>query len=343
MEGHRLKAKVESYIGSPITRLERMRGGASPRQFWKTTLQPPHYFPADELLIMVFPEDYAASLQDYMDVDYYLKRMGISTPRLYEIWQEGKLLFLEFVEAPTLEEWVNARHLSIELALTEALEFLQQIQTACRYETHCPAFGRPMDETFFQFEFDHHFRLHVLERFLGISPSPGEEKALLQFRNTLVRELAVPPSVFVHRDFQSSNLMAYFNGYDRIHFKLIDFQDARYGNPLYDVVSLLWDSYVPIPETLRNQLLEKYYHFQNQLPGGWQSQEQFYRKTYLFAIQRKLHDAGAFSKNFQRVGNGTYKRFILPTLQMVVALLDHFPEFTIIQELLQKRLSEVKA
>ena len=343
MEREELQRNVEAYIGSPIRELMKMRGGASPREFWKITLQAPHYFPADELLVMVFPDDYAASLQDYMDVDYYLKRMGVPTPRLFEIWQEGKLLFLEFVDAPTLEEWVNARQLPIELALREALEFLKHIQTTCKYERHCPAFRRPMDETFFQFEFDHHFRLHLLERFFKTRLTAAEEHALTDFRETLIRELSVPPTLFVHRDYQSSNLMAYFNGYDRIHFKLIDFQDARYGNPLYDMVSLLWDSYLNTPANLREQLLAEYFDFQKHLPGGWTSQEEFYRKSYLFAIQRKLHDAGAFSKNFQRVGNGTYKKFILPTIEMVIALLQHFPEFRTVQDILQQCLSEVKA
>ena len=341
MDSKTLSHKIQEYIGSKILRVEKMRGGASPREFWKVTVGPPHYFPANDLLIMVYPEDYARSLQDYMDVDYYLKRMGIPTPRLYEIWQDGKILFLEFVDAPTLEEWVNERQLPVELALREALAFLQQIQIACQYESHCPAFKRPMDETFFRFEYEHHFRLHLLERFLQVNLTASEKKLLDNFENFLLQELTVEPTVFVHRDYQSSNLMAYFNGQDRIHFKLIDFQDARFGNPLYDMVSILWDSYLKVQSATRQQFLSEYYLFQRTLPGGWQSEEQFLLKSYAFAIQRKLHDAGAFSKNFQRVGNGTYRRFILPTLEMVIELLDNFPQFTVLQDLLKDKLSGV--
>ncbi len=343
MESNALKQKIAPFIGSEIVQVEKMRGGASPREFWKVTLQPPHYFPGDELLVMVYPEDYARSLQDYMDVDYYLKRMGIPTPRLYEIWQEGHMLFLEFVDAPTLEEWINQRQLDVGLALRSAVDFLQQIQQQCQYEAHCPAFRRPMDADFFRFELDHHFRLHVLDRFFQRPLTAAETRAVTQLEEWLLATLVKPPTVFVHRDYQSSNLMAYFNGQDRIHFKLIDFQDARYGSPLYDLVSLLWDSYLTVPEALREELLGAFFEYQRELPGGVSSRDAYLEACYAFAIQRKLHDAGAFSKNYQRVGNSNYYRYILPTLEMVVALLEHFPQFREVQAIFQERLAGVKS
>ncbi len=343
MDRNALKHKIISFIGSQIVHMEKMRGGASPREFWKITLQAPHYFPGDELLVMVYPEDAARSLQDYMDVDHYLKRMGIPTPRLYEIWQEGHMLFLEFVDAPTLEEWIHQRQLNVALALENAVKFLQQIQQQCRYESHCPAFRRPMDAAFFRFELTHHFRLHVLERFFQQPLSPGEHQAVQQLEQWLLQTLVVPPTVFVHRDYQSSNLMAYFNGEDRIHFKLIDFQDARFGSPLYDLVSLLWDSYLTVPETLRQNLLKAFFDYQRTLEGGIASYDAYLTACYAFAIQRKLHDAGAFSKNFQRVGNSNYYQYILPTLEMVIALLDHFPRFKAVQAIFQERLAGVQS
>ena len=59
----------------------------------------------------------------------------------------------------------------------------------------------------------------------------------------LVAELAAEPRVLCHRDYHSRNLMLHD---DRLY--IIDFQDARMGPDTYDLVSLLRDSYVDLPE-----------------------------------------------------------------------------------------------
>ena len=66
----------------------------------------------------------------------------------------------------------------------------------------------------------------------------------------LVETLAAEPRVLCHRDYHSRNLMLHDG---RLY--IIDFQDARMGPDTYDLVSLLRDSYVDLPEQTVDELI----------------------------------------------------------------------------------------
>ena len=53
-----------------------------------------------------------------------------------------------------------------------------------------------------------------------------------------------------HRDYHSRNLMLHDG-----QLYIIDFQDARMGPDTYDLVSLLRDSYVDLPEQTVDELI----------------------------------------------------------------------------------------
>ncbi len=61
-----------------------------------------------------------------------------------------------------------------------------------------------------------------------------------------------PVKVFCHRDFHGRNLL--INSQNQIC--MIDFQDARMGTPFYDLASILYDAYRPIPFGMRQGLYQ---------------------------------------------------------------------------------------
>ena len=66
----------------------------------------------------------------------------------------------------------------------------------------------------------------------------------------IIEELASEPRVLCHRDYHSRNLMLHEG---RLY--IIDFQDTRMGPDTYDLVSLLRDSYVDLPEQTVSELI----------------------------------------------------------------------------------------
>ena len=95
------------------------------------------------------------------------------------------------------------------------------------------------------------FIKHFLEAYRGVVHRRRPRATALRAEfAALVDELAAEPRVLCHRDYHSRNLMLHD---DRLY--IIDFQDARMGPDTYDLVSLLRDSYVDLPEQTVDELI----------------------------------------------------------------------------------------
>jgi aminoglycoside/choline kinase family phosphotransferase len=104
--------------------------------------------------------------------------------------------------------------------------------------------------------------------------------------------------VFMHRDFQSRNLMV-----TGATLAVIDFQGARLGPAEYDLAALLYDPYVAMPEEIRAALLEFYLTEAShaRVPGVPESPRStayatWQRRFLANAANRLMQALGAFAK-----------------------------------------------
>jgi hypothetical protein len=145
-------------------------------------------------------------------------------------------------------------------------------------------------------------RNYFMENFIGLLRGIELEQS---FRWELDEELAgladrlvQGPLCLVHRDLQSQNVM-----FQHGQVFLIDFQGMRFGNPFYDLGSLLFDPYVCFTPGEREDLLGYYYRL---LPWGleWAAfQEAFWEAS----VQRLMQALGAYG--FLGINKGL-KRFL---------------------------------
>ncbi len=128
-----------------------------------------------------------------------------------------------------------------------------------------------------------------LYRLLGISENDQRVEVLYGQLHDLCSKISKEPMVLVHRDYHSRNLM--LKDGEQV---VIDFQDARMGSPIYDLVSILEDSYYDITEQNRTRLKEYYFHsfFQQYSAKDFKHFEYVYD---LFCIQRVYKAIGSFS------------------------------------------------
>jgi aminoglycoside/choline kinase family phosphotransferase/choline kinase len=130
-----------------------------------------------------------------------------------------------------------------------------------------------------------YFRQHCVRKMCGIRLTKRDEETLETELEVLARRLLETPPVLVHRDLQSQNLMI-----RRGEAFLIDFQGMRFGNPFYDLGSLLYDPYVDIREEERGILL-RYYFDHSRLSSGW---DEFQGLFLLASAQRLMQALGAY-------------------------------------------------
>ena len=126
-------------------------------------------------------------------------------------------------------------------------------------------------------------------------------------------------SFFLHRDFQSRNIMI-----EKSSIRIIDFQAGRRGPLAYDLASLLIDPYAALPEQMQEQLFEFYI---GQLSRRLALDlEEFKEQYQLLAVQRNLQIIGAFAFLSQVRRKDFFAKYIRPAVVMLDAHL-HYPLF----------------
>jgi hypothetical protein len=160
-----------------------------------------------------------------------------------------------------------------------------------------------------------------------------EAALLLQWYFRLAAGFQVPPSAYegfraawapllgwldaqqakqiVLRDYHSPNLILR-EGHEGLHrLGVIDFQDAMWGHPAYDLVSLLQDARLDIPRELQTKLFNTYCDASERDSGF--DRETFERAYALLGAQRNSKILGVFARLHLRDG----KSFYLPHLPRI--------------------------
>ena len=98
---------------------------------------------------------------------------------------------------------------------------------------------------------------------------------------------------------------------------IIDFQDARLGPPSYDLVSLVFDSYVPISIESRLELLEKGLAYIRS-SAGQAAYDRAKEEWRPMLLQRQLKAIGSFGYLTVDKHKGDYLRNVAPALQTLL-------------------------
>lgn len=138
------------------------------------------------------------------------------------------------------------------------------------------------------------------------------------------------PTVFVHRDYHSRNLMV-----KEGRLRLIDYQDAVHGPISYDLVSLLRDAYVEWDEPFVLDLAIRYWEKARQagLPVAADFAE-FYRDFEWQGLQRHLKVLGIFARLKYRDGKEQYQADIPRVLGYVRKVCERYAELGALRRLL---------
>ena len=261
----------------------------------------------------------------------WLDDQGIPVPEEFCWDPQARLLMLEDLGDETLEDALA--HRAQASIYGEAIDLLAQLHERTRDATAAdlPGLAKTFDAEFLRWELDH-FREYLIEARQG-ALSAEQLDALDPILQRLAEEVAAIPQGFVHRDYQSRNVMATARG-----LVVIDFQDALRGPLIYDVVALLRDSYVEVPEPLLSELLERYRSQRSGMPDA----QTFRRWFDLQSLQRKLKDAGRFVYIDQVRGNPDFLVHIPLSLQYVDEAFDRLPEYADLRSLIAPLVPELR-
>ncbi|HWE31468.1 MAG TPA: phosphotransferase, partial [Polyangia bacterium] len=281
--------------GGKHPRLETLAGGASIRRYHRVTVAGGRL---PSVMVMELGDNPLTSEEaakgtaptelPFINVQRYLARAGAVVPAIYRYDHERGFIYLEDLGDVTFESRVADANDDVRARYyRQAIDQLVALQrfAAANPDPACVAFSRGFDYELLKWELDH-FREYGLEA-QGFAPTASERDELEKIFRRIAEELAAEPRGFVHRDYQSRNLMVQdVDGAPRL--RIIDFQDALLGTRAYDLVGLLRDSYIALSPSLLDRLVD---HF---VASASLDAARFHRLFDLQVVQRKLKDAGRF-------------------------------------------------
>ncbi len=261
---------------------------------------------------------------------------GLPVPVVHATDLRAGLVLLEDLGDVTFEDrLLRTKVEGWEALYGRAVDLLADMHRAC---ADLPPDALPrtrfFDEKLLRWELDH-FREWGIEAVHG--PLPADERATMDaLFDRLAADVAAGPTGFVHRDYQSRNLMwapDAAGAPDRL--AIIDFQDALTGPRVYDLVALLCDSYVAIPLALQRAMIARY-AARAGLPEG--ELPAFEAEVWRQALQRKLKDAGRFVFIDRERKNPSFLQWFPQSLVYVGRALERTPGYEALAGILARRL-----
>ncbi len=245
----------------------------------------------------------------FVAVDRLLDAGGVNVPHILS-WDEplgfmllsdlGEHTFLATLEATDYEHAPGS---------TNRARYQSAIDELLRLQGVAPGEGAqalpPYDDALLQREMDL-FPEWYIGKLRGQVLTEPQQTQLAQVFALIKAQVLSQPTVLVHRDYHSRNLMA--NPADP-HARpgVIDFQDAVWGPVTYDLVSLLRDAYVIWDEDIQLDYAVRYWERARKaglpVPADFAD---FWRDFEWMGLQRHLKVLGIFARLALRDGKRQY-------------------------------------
>ncbi len=334
-EGAEARERIDTYLKRTglTTRSPRvvpLTGDASDRRYFRVLL-----LDTPSIVLSLYSRPFDVVTLPFVNVARLLEQMPVPIPAVLGHADDVGILALEDLGDVTLQAHLGAataaEHAALYRQAVALIATMQRRGAELESPDYLP-YGIAFDVEKLSWEMDF-FIKHFIEAYRGVVFRPEEREELRREFATLVESLAAEPRVLCHRDYHSRNLMLHDG-----RLCIIDFQDARMGPDTYDLVSLLRDSYVDLPEQTVDELIA-YFLALKGVSGG---EAEFKRRFNLMALQRNLKALGTFGYQTTTRRNPVYIQYIPRTLRYVRDNLDAMAQFGRIRELLAAHVEEFR-
>lgn len=320
---------VKAKFGAPAVSLTAMPGGASTRRYFRVGL------PEGKTAVAMFVPEGAKAEEvqkahngtrwPFLEVRDLLAEHGVDVPDVLAEDTPNGWLVIEDLGDETLANWLLRNPGDREALYKRAVCDLARAQNElASLPDGCVVSSRNFDFDLLRWEIEH-FREWGLDA-RGKHLAPSDISRWNEIADRLAKKIAALPFGFVHRDYQSRNLMVVPRQQNApspdARLVWIDFQDALLGPRVYDLVALLNDSYQEFDRAFVEARLADYANAAALSRGlSEESRSRLLDEFDLVTVQRKLKDAGRFVFIDRQKGNPSFLKFVTPTIKKVGAAL----------------------
>lgn len=307
----------KAFAKPPPFDIREMPGGASKRRFFRVKLGSgasavAMFVPDADKPDEIAKVDESQRRWPFLEVRELLEGRGIRVPKLLGEACDRGIILVEDLGDATLAAYLASAPGRKAAIYRRAVRDLAEAQRAlAELPSESIVRARAFDYDLLRWELDHFVEWGIDARKIPLSGAERENfKAAFDWLASTITAL---PSGFVHRDYQSRNLMVRGSAPEE-ELVWIDFQDALLGPRVYDLVALLNDSYQEFDDAFVEARLTDY----ADVLGLSEGDRIAVRHEFsLVTVQRKLKDAGRFVFIQHNKGDASYVRFVEPTLRKV--------------------------
>ena len=300
----------------PYSEITTASEDASFRRYFRTYIGDTSY------IIMDAPPP-QENCRPFVTIATLLEKHNLHVPHIYSADIERGFLLLSDLGDTAYLKQLNQE--TADWLYGDALNALFKIQTEVPSDK-LP----PYDDALLSQEMEL-FREWFLQRHLKLILDEHSHEVLTTTFRQLTKSALEQPTVFVHRDYHSRNLMISDDNPG-----ILDFQDAVRGPVTYDLVSLLRDCYISWPEDKVTSWVNK--HHDRLVSHGYIDADYSQFKVWfdLMGMQRHLKAIGIFSRLKHRDGKGGYIKDIPRTMEYVMSVCGNYPELREFKELMKQ-------
>ncbi|RZJ14932.1 MAG: aminoglycoside phosphotransferase [Acidovorax sp.] len=269
----------------------------------------------DSRIVMDAPPD-KENCRPFVQVQALMAGAGLNVPQILAWDEAGGFMLLSDMGHQTLIELLDpARPQDAYAWYQGATDVLLDWQKASQ-----PGVLPAYDEALLRRELAL-FPDWYLGQHRGVALDATQQATLQSAFDAIVVHNLAAPSVFVHRDYMTRNLMVAPQGVGttaagghKAQLAVLDFQDAVYGPITYDIASLLRDAFISWEEEFVIDITVRYWEKARKAgllgansASGWGNDfGEFYRSVEWMGLQRHLKVAGIFARLTLRDGKPKY-------------------------------------
>lgn len=257
-------------------------------------------------IVMDAPPD-KENCKPFVQVQGLMAAAGLNVPQILAFDEPTGFMLLSDLGHQTVIERLNPEKPQDAYAwYQQATDVLLQWQKASQPGV-LPAYDEPLLRRELALFPDWYLAKHR-----AIALDDKQQATLQSAFDAIVAHNLASPSVYVHRDFMTRNLMAPVEA--GAPLGVLDFQDAVYGPITYDIASLLRDAFISWEEEFVIDITVRYWEKARKAgllgansASGWGDDfGEFYRAVEWMGLQRHLKVAGIFARLTLRDGKPKY-------------------------------------
>lgn len=309
------------YFGLPVADVlfQTLTPDASARKYYRIAAAArPH----ETLIASLYPSPFNPHDNSFLDVTRLFEQASLPVPKIVDVAGTEGIILQEDLGDTSLAQWLSEAEAKgdtadIDEMLRRSIELIARIQSATTlaYTMNSVASRLAFDEDKLSWElnyfFDHFFGSYCQRQF-----TDDEAAAIKRDLQAIAAELSARPRSLTHRDYHAMNLMVDGPG----NLRVIDHQDARMGPATYDLVPLLVERRLQLPDEAWITEHQNLFLRLREKTGLPKIEADDLRYEFeLMTIQRQLKAMGTFSYQTAVVGRGVvYENYIAPAAATVL-------------------------